>query len=243
MLCSQLILVKWEERRMSARVLSCRSWNCELCAPDRKRQLVAKGMSGNPTHFLTLTVNPSIGSSPVDRARRLVAAWRTVRQMTMQYYGYDHLEFLAVFEATQRGEPHLHILLRCPWLDHDWISAIMEHELGAPVVWIERLNSSRKAAGYVAKYCGKAPDRFDTLKRYWTSRGYEAAYWRAAATAETGRPRFERRDQSIDSWLESVIWCGLTPVREGKWWCADVLGVQRQTGPPEEKSAQHELRF
>lgn len=83
------------------------------------------------------------------------------------------LPYLAVVEATKRGEPHLHILSRLRWVDQKWLSRQASKLLGAPVVDVRRCTSRSSVALYVAKYIGKAPHRFATVKRYWSTRSWE----------------------------------------------------------------------
>ena len=81
MYCSTLQLVKQHSQGECVIVLPCRSWNCEECAQQRRRNLVYDAASGDPTALLTLTVNPSIGISPVDRARKLRDAFIKLRKL------------------------------------------------------------------------------------------------------------------------------------------------------------------
>lgn len=88
-------------------------------------------------------------------------------------YGYAELPYFCVFEATLKGEPHLHILCRVKWISQQWLSKQMNLLMMAPVVDIRRVRDKTKLAFYISKYCGKAPHRFLTCKRYWTTRDYE----------------------------------------------------------------------
>lgn len=221
MLCRDAIVVKHEVNRLSARVLTCRSWSCELCRPERQKQLIAKAISGHPTNFITLTVNPATGTDPVDRARALVKAWRTIRKLAMRKYSYKALEFLAVIEATKKGEAHLHILARVKWIDQAWLSEQMERLTGAPIVWIERLDGQKKIANYVAKYCGKEPMRFGTLKRYWTSRNWEQSEWKRERVLLDSKPRIERRAQSMEAFEEGVRALGYEVRFDRQWLIAE----------------------
>jgi hypothetical protein len=151
----------------------CRAWSCDHCAPRRKTQLIAAALSGRPTALLTLTVNPGRGNDPDSRALELAHAWRKLRRHLIQVGGHDRLPFLAVFEATHRGEPHLHILLRAKFIPQKMISDFMAHTIDAPIVDIRAINDPEKAGRYVAKYLGKNPHRFGKTKRYWSSRDWE----------------------------------------------------------------------
>ncbi len=78
-----------------------------------------------------------------------------------------------MFEATKRGEPHLHILCRVKWIDQRWLSQQMRGLTGAPIVDIRQVKSQSQVAHYIAKYIGKEPHRFATCKRYWCTRSYK----------------------------------------------------------------------
>jgi hypothetical protein len=131
--------------------------------------VVARCIGGRPNTFITLSSNPNWLSSPEERAANLVKAWRTIRRRACKKYGYRSIPFLAVFEATKRGEPHLHILARCRWIDQKWLSDQWTQETGAWNVWVERVTTDDHAHGYCAKYLGKEPHRFAGTKRFWTS--------------------------------------------------------------------------
>lgn len=48
----------------------------------------------------------------------------------------------------------------------------MRRLIGAPIVDIRRVHSQKQVANYIAKYVGKEPHRFETCKRYWTTRSW-----------------------------------------------------------------------
>lgn len=86
---------------------------------------------------------------------------------------YRRLHYMAFVEATKSGAPHLHILLRAPYIPQRWISQVMQREIGSPIVWIERITKTKQAIAYVAKYVTKAPARYGQSRRYWVSRDWE----------------------------------------------------------------------
>jgi len=116
----------------------------------------------------------------------------------------DHgkLPFLAVVEKTELGWPHLHILLRSRWLDHEWLSAQMADLLDSPVVHVQRLNTKSARTSYCVKYCGKAAHRFASTKRYWQSRDYDAEYKKPEDDPTRPRPVWDRRQARI-GWIVS----------------------------------------
>lgn len=134
---------------------------------------MALAASGEPVRFLTLTVNPKHSESPYDRLRGLSDAWRTVVKRLRRRYPNAAIEYLAIVEATKAGEPHLHILLRAPFIPQGYLSACMAELIEAPVVDIRKIRNVREVIRYVAKYIAKAPAQFGQAKRYWCSQGWQ----------------------------------------------------------------------
>jgi len=152
--------------------LRCKRWDCPVCGPRRVRKLQRLAEAGRPSAMLTLTSNPAMYEHPADAARDLVKAFRLLRRRVKRSRGWKSFPFLAVFERTKSGWPHLHVLLRTPFIPQRVISRIMGELTNAPVVWIERVSDQRRAAGYVAKYLAKSPARFQGCRSYWRSRDW-----------------------------------------------------------------------
>jgi len=172
MLCGESSLVNHGYLKHRAVTLRCRAWSCDFCQPWRCGRLIGLAKSGKPNTFITLTVNPASGTDANARARALVDAWRVVVRRAKRLYGYKSIPYLCVFEATKEGEPHLHILARCKWIDQKWLSRQMASLIAAPIVDIRRIHDDRHVAHYVAKYVGKGPGQFGTCKRYWHTRDW-----------------------------------------------------------------------
>jgi len=175
-LCREWSLVKDLGELKYCKPLKCRSWGCDLCAPDRRAQLMAQCAAGSPTRLLTLTVNPTWGTDPADRLAGLSNAWRLCVKRLRRLHPTKEIEFLAIVEETERGEPHLHILLRSPYVPQSLISQWMGELIDAPIVDIRRVRNAREVIRYVAKYVTKAPAQFNGKKRYWKSGKWEAKY-------------------------------------------------------------------
>jgi hypothetical protein len=155
-----------------ATALRCKRWTCGDCGPKRRKRLIAEAMSGAPTSFLTLTYNARREGTPEEHAADLSHAWRLLRKRMLRKWSGHRFPFIAVFERTQRGEPHLHILLRGPYIPQQWLSEQMDDLIESPICDIRFIRSRQQVAGYVAKYVGKDPEHFGTSKRYWSSRDY-----------------------------------------------------------------------
>jgi len=165
-------IVKVKAENLTALRLRCKSWNCPDCSKMRRKKLIAEAMEGKPTRFITLTVNPNWFDSPEDRAARLVKAWRLVRRRFLALKSNNKLEFLAVFELTKKGEPHLHIVARGSFIPQKWLSKQMQKEMGAPIVDVRSVKGSKEVAKYVSKYISKRNIKIGSLKRYWRSIKY-----------------------------------------------------------------------
>ena len=172
MFCAEWALVKIQFQTATVLPLKCKCWTCDECRPGRTKRLVEEAKSGAPTLFITLTSKRRQGLTPSEAAVLLSAAWTKVRRELLRERGKGSLAFLAVFEATKRGWPHLHIVARCKYIDQKWLSRRMAALHDSPVVDVRKIHGVRKVAAYVSKYVGKNPHRFDGVKRYWRSRDY-----------------------------------------------------------------------
>lgn len=172
MYCTEFSLVQQHHSHTVVKPLYCNCWSCDLCAPRRSKRLAREAAEGKPNRFITLTVRARDDGGQTQRARDLVRAWRTVCKLIRRRDGKRSLEFLAVFERTHRGEPHLHILVRSGYIDQRWLSAVMGRLIGAPIVDVRAVKGSRQAARYVAKYAAKGLGVFKGCKRYWRSLRY-----------------------------------------------------------------------
>lgn len=175
--CGEHTLQHKDQQSITAISLRCRAWTCGDCAPDRRVQLIAKAKSGNPNRLLTLTSRRRKDQTPEDAAKALVRSWRLIRRIIKRQNPRERVEFLAIFEATKLGWPHIHILVRSEWLDHHFIRAQMARLTDSPVIDIRAIKNAKGAAHYVAKYTSKGAAKFGTLKRYWTSKSYELSKW------------------------------------------------------------------
>jgi len=210
-LCKEWTLVKDLAEFRYAKPLPCRSWLCEFCYEMRRSQLMAQAGSGEPTRFLTLTVNPEFGSDPDARCLLLARAWRNTVKRLRRKYGPEAIEYLAVVEQTKAGEPHLHILLRSPYIPHSFISQAMQEFIDAPIVDIRAIRSQKEVVRYVAKYLTKAPHKFGTCKRYWSSSHYdlEKSGFRKAKVASIVRWNLVREPMGIiiSRWVREGFAC------------------------------------
>lgn len=225
--CGGWSLVRHEPHGTRAITLWCRSWICPDCAPFRVAGLKRMAMDGQPSTFITLTVNPRSGQSPSTRAQELSDAWKVVVKRARRKFTKAPLEYLAVFEETKKGEPHLHILARAPFIPQRWLSEAMDELIAAPIVDIRAVGHVKNAARYVAKYVGKGPKAFAQLKRYWSSKGYDL-------TAEPKVRGAEKKDSGWRVWKEPLVY--LMDIFRSYWlapeWISDTEIFAPLRAPP-----------
>lgn len=230
MLCSEAILVNQGPSEGHATVLRCKRWNCELCNPFNHRRIKRLAREGKPNTFLTLTVNPSRYETVDEAARDLKTAWVNLRRAMERDFGIRHPPFIAIFERTKAGWPHLHILLRCRFIAQAWYSRTMDRLIGAPIVDVRFIQDTGRVAAYVAKYISKCPEAFERCKRWWRSHDY-------SVDAEECEPfrRFSPFTHEFRGTISEWLWrsygsaCKLVEGREGYWrW--QVLNQKERSG-------------
>lgn len=179
MLCSEFSIVKNDPDAAEAATLKCRRWSCNQCRLIRQAEVRALCRAGNPSLMVTLTAAPDPEKTPDQQAVELVRAWRLIVKRHARKFKSAKIAYLAVVEATKRGQPHLHILTREKFIDHAWLKEMMADITGSFVVWLTRLKSARGGAWYVSKYLGKDPHHYEGCKRYWTARDWieDRAEW------------------------------------------------------------------
>lgn len=172
MFCAEWALVKTEGRTVTVLPLLCKCWHCDECRPGRTRRLVEEAKAGAPTLFITLTSRRRASLTPDQAAQQLVSCWRRIRRKYVKEHGKGSLPFLAVFEATKKGWPHIHLVARARWLSQKWLSKQMKKLHNSPHVDVRRVHGVSKVAAYISKYISKNPHRFAGVKRYWRSLDY-----------------------------------------------------------------------
>lgn len=203
--CNECVAVKDETVAKTAVSLACRSWHCDQCAPKRKKQLIAEAMGGAPCTFLTLTFRVRAGITPDEAAPMLSRAWRIIRKRLMRKYHWKRLPFLAVMEKTKRGWPHIHLLLRSRFIPWKLLSKWMAELCDSPNVLIEKIDNKKRAAGYCAKYCSKAAEKFPTAKRYWQSQDYDLREPPEKDATYDDEAKWQRRTVPLWQWVEIQI--------------------------------------
>lgn len=103
----------------------------------------------------------------------MVAAFRKLIKIIREEHPGKPIEYLRVFEAhPSSGWPHMHVLMRAPFLDIWWLRDQWEKLTGAFMVDIRAVKTRAGAAYYCAKYIGKDVHRYKGVTRWFRSAGY-----------------------------------------------------------------------
>lgn len=209
--------------------LRCRCWHCENCVGGRLRELAELCKAGRPTTFLTFTVRAVDDDRQGERAKLIKWAWTNLRRLICRHYKTTHIPFVAIFEQTERGEPHLHILARMGFVDQKWLSAQWERMTGAFRVDIRAIRSQRGIARYVSKYVSKAPVMWAGTKRYWRSLDWIVDPEAAPADQPPSHVSWYLSDFGVDHVVSGFIARGWNYITDGT---RHAVWGQEGRGPP-----------
>ncbi len=149
------------QNRQTRRYLGvfCGSYQCEKCAPIKRRQLIRRvsmGLEAGYPHqgglrprFLTLTCDDR---EPAVAWAQLTARFQRLRERVQRRYGVK-VEYAAFVEVTKRGMPHLHVVFRGPYVDQRVWSRLASGSGFGPVVDIRAVRGG-EIGGYVTKTLG-----------------------------------------------------------------------------------------
>ncbi len=172
MLCSEAISVNQNSKGGKATILTCKRWSCPICHPVNRRKVIRLGKRGKPEKFMTLTVNPHLFDTPDQAARAMRDAFAKLIRLIRKKNPNRTIEYLRVFEKTKLGWPHLHILMRAPWIGQKWLSETWRELSGAFIVDIRAVDNVEKAVWYVVKYIGKELAKFEGVQRWFRSKNW-----------------------------------------------------------------------
>lgn len=157
------------------KLAGCGKWDCETGAEALLRRLRHIARLGQPTKFLTLTVNPAWGASPEWRRKKMAEAWAIVVKR-WQRLTHQKLEYLAWCEEQPgTGEPHLHIFVRGRFLHWSQLLAWWRELAGGSRPQIKAIYNPKQMFRYVKGYLkgGKGGiTKYGNCKRYWKSKNY-----------------------------------------------------------------------
>jgi len=125
-----------------------------------------------PDKFMTLTANPRLYAEPNEAFRDLNAKFALLIKRLRRDTPDAEFEYLAVWERTQAGWPHLHVLLRAPFIPQRRLSAEWRSLTGAYIVDVRAVDSAPRAARYMAKYLTKGTADPMPVRRWRASSGF-----------------------------------------------------------------------
>lgn len=172
-LCTDRTIVNENPSEGTISTLKCKRWSCPECLNLNRRKVIDRARDGNPDKFLTLTWNSNRRETPDEAARVMKNAWVVLRRRIHKKYNVKNVPFIVVFERTKKGWPHMHILMRAPFMPQEWLSEQMADLIDAPIVDIRQIKSRKMAFWYITKYLGKDLASFKGCKRWWRSHNYE----------------------------------------------------------------------
>lgn len=106
---------------------------------------------------IELTIDPKKFLNLYDEFIFINRAWNKLRSWIKRRYG--EFEFLKVLEVTEKGRPHLHVLISgIRWINQGELSEIWQKYGGGEVVYIKRVynRNNVKVCRYVLKYVNKS---------------------------------------------------------------------------------------
>ena len=134
--------------------MRCKTWSCPHCAPNLRRTWIERFRRGHPKREMTLTVRPTPDQDAYHQAIRLKTAWEKLVKRIRRAYG--PYEYALVWELTQQGTPHCHVLSRGKYIPQSWLKQTWHELTGAEIVWIRAVRNDTLHAAHACKYLGKA---------------------------------------------------------------------------------------
>ena len=131
--------------------LRCGRWRCENCGSRlvrRTRDRIRAGLAEWPVRFLTLT-SPGT-ETPEQSFEELTERWKRMSLRIGRRFG--RFEYVAVVELQHRGSPHLHVLLRGPFIPRTWLAKSAREVGFGRMIDIRQPKSD--LAGYLTKSLG-----------------------------------------------------------------------------------------
>lgn len=188
--CGEWSLVRASDDGLKAIPLRCRRWDCPDCGPRQKRRLLRCLESTRVDALLTLTCArnhyPDPRTAFVYLSRQIPHLIKRLRRA----YPLVSIEYFCVWEKTSAGWPHVHVLLRGPYIPQRLLARHWSQLARSPVVDIRAVRQDGDAARYLSKYLTKQPAVPPGYRRFRTSQ----SFWQG------DRPTRPPRDPSAPAW-------------------------------------------
>ena len=170
--------------------ITCRRWGCPYCGPLKVKRLAAQNVAAKPTRLVTLTVDPKLWDSPLDAWKRTSQCVSRLAQKLRRSHG--EFEFCRVTEATRKGWPHYHLVVRSGFIQWTTIRDEWRALTGATIVDVRKIKDALDINRYIVKYLAKQEHIPWTNRRVSCTRRY------VPADFNTARP--SKRSLSLPSY-------------------------------------------
>lgn len=187
-ICGNSLLVKPDGHGATLSGLRCKRWSCPECAHLNRERVMKLAAAGKPNIFMTLTCDPARYSSFSEAAQDMRRGLVALRRRIERRWGVKNVPFIVVFERHKSGWPHMHLLMRAPYMHWRVLRGMWESITGAFSVDIRHIKTKSSVLFYVTKYIGKQLEKFEGCKRYWRSQNYCGA-----KVKEPKHPNYEKR--------------------------------------------------
>lgn len=134
--------------------LLCKSWSCPKCGPKLVGHWRRKIAETPADRFITLTVDTNRFSSPEAALIQMKSSFAKLVR-TLRSYGHQ-FEYVAVWEFTKKGWPHVHVLQRGDYVPQSLISKKWSYYGIGKVVDIRKIQTPHGAAQELTKYLLKS---------------------------------------------------------------------------------------
>lgn len=174
-LCTDLSVVNANRQEGEISLLKCKRWSCEICNPDCRWKVMCKARDGLPNLFLTLTVSDKGYADAHEQARDMKRGLVMLRRRIERHWGIKNIPFIVVFEKHLKGQPHMHLLLRAPYLHQKVLLGMWRDIMGSGGVNTKFVKDKKKILFYITKYIGKDLAAFEGCKRWWRSQNFNVS--------------------------------------------------------------------
>jgi len=185
----------------------CKSWDCPECGPRKRSQWIARLASGKPQRMMTLTCTPDPNTTAREKAIKMKTAFIALIAEIRRRRG--KCEYALVFEIQENGSPHMHVLMRGPYVPQKWIKAFWSAAGVGSIVDIRAAHSPIKEAGhackYLAKETGQTAMRLAPLRIVQVSRRYELPTPERPARPQTVGYTWAYLRDDIDTIVKNIL--------------------------------------
>jgi hypothetical protein len=170
--------------------------------------MARKAQAGNPTALLTVTMRRRKGISPAVAAEMIHEALSDFLAWWRRNKPNQHIAWFKRTESHVSGWPHLHMLIRGPYIPQRLLSKWMANKLGSPIVDVRKVKNARHAARYIAKYVAKSVDKFEGVARWSRSRDYDQSQPMPDSVPELADERWTQDERTAKQVLHGWLMIG-----------------------------------